>query len=245
MDEHKYSRFDPNTRHPHSDLAAIHSRLQGHCTRCNGLGVVVTTNDGEQIQCICKTESEAIHCLDKAGVPREYWEYNFDDGKLKPFIVHDIRSRTAAYRHSASNWRQLNLLLHGPYRTGKTAVAALILKEYFRGNELSQCTYLNARDLLTVARSKDPDLDIEWLKLSDIVVVDELGKEASDEWDKLKFVSTLDIVLRARRGSRATVLISNLSPEKLASVYGENFSVILQNDFDCISFESFERLNVK
>lgn len=234
MDDNKYSRFDPALRCIHPDLKGLHRKLIASCRVCGGRGVLFVS--GEEVQCDCKTEACAINGLDKAHVPREYWEYNWSDCKVDPLLLESIKTATALYKQSTMNWRKLNLYFHGKYRTGKTTVAAVILKEYFKNNDHSQCAYLHAREIVTIAKAKDPDIDIDWLKLCDIVVIDEVGKEAAGEWDKEKYLSTLDVIIRTRRGSRATILISNLSPEKIATLYGENFAMILSNDFGQMSF---------
>jgi DNA replication protein DnaC len=138
------------------------------------------------------------------------------------------------------NWKKLSLLIFGDYSRGKTTFSTILVKEFLKHSQFFTAAYVTAKDLYISAKSHEHVVDFKYLAGVDILIVDDLGKEPSKE-DLFfnSFISMLDDLIRVRRGSRATILISNNQREKLATQYGMNFEMMFQNDFLEISFKGY------
>lgn len=217
----------------------IRSKVVGECNLCGGSGHI------DQHQCSCMDEMMAICWLDKAGVLPEYWRYNLHDlpinNELKQYLINGVD----AYASDRQNWKDLNLHIYGSYRVGKTTTAVCLMKEFIKQQTFASCGYVTARELSISARARDQgEADLDYLSDLDLLVIEELGKESSDKFVVEPFIAYLDVLIRQRRGSRATILISNLTPEKVANRYGTNIALILENDFIPIDFTQMPKLGV-
>lgn len=233
------SRLSPQQRQPHPDLMKIRNKVVGECSICGGTGHI------DQHQCSCMDEMMAICWLDKAGVLPEYWHYTLAglpvSGELKQYLS----SAVDAYANDRRNWKALNLHIYGSYRVGKTTTATCLMKEFIKKQSFASCGYVTARELSISAKGRDQgETDLEYLADLDLLVIEELGKESADKFVAEAFIAYLDVLLRQRRGSRATVIISNLTPEKLTQRYGVNIGLILENDFIPLDFTQMPKLGV-
>jgi hypothetical protein len=238
VDEERMSKFDPRHRKPHGDVYALRRRIVGTCQKCGGVGHI------DQIACPCMAEMLSICGLDKADCPREYWERNLHEIANQQAI--DLAASVDAYKADHRDWRKLNKLITGPYRRGKTTYAISAMKRYIHKKDEATCAYITSNQLLTVRNEKDGGtFDLSYLGSLDLLIIDEIGKEPENEWHKPKFIDALDILLRIRRGNRATILISNFSLKQIGEKYGENIRLILTNDFDNMDFTSLPMLGVR
>ena len=233
------SKMSPEHRRPHADLLKIKSRLVGGCQLCGGAGHV------GQVQCSCMDEMIAICWLDKAGVLPEYWLYNIEDMKISDDLKSYITTSISAYALDRQNWKRLNLHIFGSYRVGKTTLAACLMKEFIKKQSMATCGYVTSRELMISARGKDQgEADLAYLTGLDLLVIDEIGKELEDKFFFPAFMAFFDVLLRNRRGSRATILISNENPNELHNRYGNNISLMLAHDFQPIPFLNMPKLGV-
>ena len=73
-------------------------------------------------------------------------------------------------------------------------------------NDSFSGSYVTADQLILSRVKKDGgQLDFDYLGLVDLLIIDEIGKEGQAEWQKAKFIESIDIVLRKRRKSRASI----------------------------------------
>jgi DNA replication protein DnaC len=238
VDEERWSKFDPRLRKPHSDVHNLRDSIIGTCPKCGGIGNI------DEVACSCMLECLSICGLDKADCPREYWERNLHDFGTPQAC--ELADAVDAYKESHRNWRKLNKLVTGPYRRGKTTYSVAAMKRYMYANDEATGAYITSNQLLTVRSEKDGGkFDLDYLGSLDFLIVDEIGKEPENEWHKPKFIDAIDILLRIRRGNKATILISNFTLEQMGKKYGENIKLILTNDFDLIDFTSHVQLGVK
>lgn len=146
------------------------------------------------------------------------------DGKLLPLLVRGAYERTRAV-HEAAAWlrgpRRV-LVLIGDIGVGKTVAASLVA-----------CSY--ARRRKTVAYLREPTLarwwhssvlaheaQIERLRETDLVIVDELGTTLSRDGEKARD-ATGGLVDDRIAGEGRTVLIGNLDEKRLGTAYGARF----------------------
>lgn len=187
----------------------------------------------------------AICGLDKAGMLPEYWLYQMKDAPISNDLKMYLINAVDQYAANRRNWRLLNLHIFGPYRVGKTTVVASLMKEFIKRQSMTSCGYVTARELLVSGRSQDRgEIDLKYLAELDLLVIEELGKESSADFHREPFIGFLDVLLRHRRGVRATILVSNFVPEKLAERYGSDIGLRLENDFTKIDFTGLPVLGV-
>lgn len=228
-EDERLSKFDPRNRKPHADVIELRQLIVGRCKLCGGVGHI------DEIACSCMQEMLSICGLDKADCPREYWERNLHD--FSTAQANELAIAVDEYKANRRLWRKLNKLITGPYRRGKTTYAVAAMKRYMHGRDELTCAYITSNQLLTVRNDRDGGkFDLDYLGSLDLLIIDEIGKEPEDEWHKPKFMTAFDILLRERRGNRATVLISNFTIDQLYVKYGENIKLILKNDFDLMDF---------
>jgi DNA replication protein DnaC len=133
----------------------------------------------------------------------------------------------------------VGLLLTGPQGTGKTFLAALVLKELlqkgFSGTMLDSAklvtAYMNTWDRVIGTRAKAKfDRDIRNV---DILVVDDLARErqggAHDQNSRSAAESGLEDVFRHRvQACLPTIVTTNRSGTTLGEVYGSHITTVLQ-----------------
>lgn len=239
MSEERWSRFHPSMRKMHPDILILKKEIIGNCKLCRGLGHI------DQVPCSCSQEFISICGLDKAGVLREYWQYSIDEYPLEKYRE---AAKQAVYKYceSFSNWKVCNVLMYGPYRVGKTTLAINMMKEFLRNKNFCSASYTTSYEIVkSMTDNFDEHLDIDYLSDVDFLIVDEIGKEANNKEQAQLLSSALDMIIRRRRGSRSTILITNFSHQILENTYDDNLSAILKNDFVQLSFAGVEKIGIE
>lgn len=116
------------------------------------------------------------------------------------------------------------LLLWGPYRSGKSSLAACVLREVYRHR--CPAFWIEAFELVDLWRAEGADDERrDEFRGSPFVVVDDIGTEGSQEWRKEVLVQALRFRLE-RAG--ATIVTTNLPLDGLQQIYGAKFMALLQ-----------------
>lgn len=148
--------------------------------------------------------------LQACELPRKYWDASFDlvppEAKYLLVIQRFIEKLDEMIANGAG------LLLWGPNRSGKTALAAIVLKEVVRRGFDGH--FVRAADLIDATfqrRMVDAETSVvDVVRKSDLLVIDDLGKEIASRSGAIEAV--LDNTLRARDAeNRSTVITTNLS----------------------------------
>lgn len=119
-----------------------------------------------------------------------------------------------------------SLYIHGPTGSGKTYLAAALLREDLRDKK--EAEMITLIELLSMIRGSFKDsADMSELELVEkyttieCLYIDDLGTEKITDWA----LSTLQLIMDKRWGNlMQTTFTSNLSMEELSAVYGERIS---------------------
>lgn len=146
------------------------------------------------------------------------------------------KSRLMAYAKEFDPEKSSNLLLVGPYGTGKSHLAVSVTKELMDSGY--KCLFLSVPKLLTKIRqtyngnSKFSEADIlELIESVDLFVLDDLGTEyankrnhdENDNWTHTKLFEVLD-----NRAGKPTIFTTNLKSNELVEKLNErNLSRIM------------------
>jgi len=221
------------------ELDALHRRLTREvidvCDKCGGTGhLVVEPEPGDDEirtrRCSCHRRVNHTVRLAEAEVPREFWQVD----ELRLDSNHDRQVEVLAYCDNleAARGHGLGFLFSGTNGVGKTACACLILSRAIR--EGYTAFYVTFHELLALIRRGRRDSSIQdrvdRACRRDFMVLDELGKEfRRDEADPY-VTSELDALLRARRSALLpTVLVTNLAPDEVGSVYGRSIDSLVSD----------------
>jgi DNA replication protein DnaC len=174
------------------------------CPQCHGTGWRTVETRGERgasrqaVPCECSAATRAEAILERARIPRRYWDRNFDNYETD--LPYDDAKATAwnrslsqaktllqAFVREFPGGSQHGLLLIGPSGVGKThlAIAALVelLKRGITG------LYYEFHDLLKeIQASYDPLSQTSELQVldpvlkTDVLLLDDLGAGKPSEW---------------------------------------------------------------
>jgi DNA replication protein DnaC len=150
--------------------------------------------------------------LDRAKIPRRFWTTNLDfmvesDSKKK-YIAYltDLNSRLKA---------GTGLLLHGPYGTGKTACASLVLIEVLARSS-NRALFVQSSQIDWLARHREDD-SWDLLVGAPFVVIDDIGAERQVDWNNAWF----EEVVRGRYNDQLpTIMTTNITPAALYEKFG-------------------------
>lgn len=115
------------------------------------------------------------------------------------------------------------LLLWGPYRSGKSCLAACVVREV--AAHRCRAYWLEAFALVDGWLAGEDDLRRRMVEEAYLLVVDDLGTEGSMPLRR-ELVETALRLRMERRG--ATVITTNLSPDQLEAYYGAKLSALLR-----------------
>lgn len=188
------------------------------CPTCNGLGGY--TFRGEEHTCDCMMQKQLYKHYLNAGIGVTYQRLDFSDYEGSREILQSLAKYIDSYERYAS--RGIGLLLTGPFGTGKTMIANLVLKEFVKqGYRCFATTFAQTIDMLTASWKSNDDRRYFQRRFvdSEILLLDDVGRELRSKSNLTE--STFDNILRTRvQEGRPTFITTNMSPEELGDGYG-------------------------
>lgn len=210
---------------------------QSPCPKCvRDLGFVTTTNDqGRPIskRCRCKGIDHRIKAFNQVGVPARYI-----DAELSSYKPRDLTGVEAVERANEFAWsftpQSRGLLIYGGYGTGKTYIAASIIRviSLLRGYNVKFVEFshllsalqaeFNQSDRKRSYRGTSPSFKrsmttashvglMQTLINAECLVIDELGEGRQSEWAK----SVLEELITKRyNASGTTIITTNYDPRR-------------------------------
>lgn len=159
---------------------------------------------------------------------------NFKNYNPPTAQLHEAKRTLLEYARNFDKSSSGNVLLVGPYGTGKSHLAVSVIKELI--DKGFTCLFLSVPKLLSKIRetynskSEFSEMEIfELIESVDLFVLDDLGaeytnlKNATDNWTHTKLFEVLD-----NRSGKPTIYTTNLSGNQLEAKLNErNFSRIL------------------
>ncbi len=138
----------------------------------------------------------------------------------------------------------IGLLVHGTRGTGKSMLAALIVKELVcqRGVDAMSITFASLLQGFS-GGWKDPELAAWWasrIRNAGVLLVNDVGRE--HQGGRSIADSTLEELLRHRgEASLPTIITSNLRPEELTTYYGQHTASLLTESMLELEFRGADR----
>lgn len=161
-----------------------------------------------------------VAMLEVANVPQRKWQADLGKVPGEPRYVHEVRAYMGRLKEALEAGD--GLLLWGPYRSGKSSLAACVVREV----AAHRCRpyWLEAFALVDgwLAGEDDPRRCL--VQDAHLLVVDDLGTEGSAPIRK-EIVETA-LRLRLERGG-AVVITTNMAPTQLEAHYGPKFVALL------------------
>ncbi len=118
------------------------------------------------------------------------------------------------------------LLLFGSYGSGKTSIAVIVAKNALYHNKT---VYFIDSDevmssVMTNKQFEDGVSVYDRIKLVDLLIIDDLGREFGKDATK----AVMENILRVRTNAlRSTIITTNLAPQELKKQYGEGFYEVM------------------
>ena len=154
-----------------------------------------------------------------ANVPQRKWCVDLDkiDSDLK--YLAPVRNYLAKLEHNLTIGN--GLLLYGPYRSGKSCIAAAIVQEV--AAHKCRAYWIEASELMKGWDREDHRY--RRARSAHLLVIDDLGIEGSASYP-------VEIMARALRyrleRACATIITTNMPPEKLEKHYGEKMLALMK-----------------
>lgn len=157
--------------------------------------------------------------LVNAGLPEMYfdttWRQYADWGSHGP-----VRRKGMDYERTLTAQIDAgkNLVLYGNPRTGKTMMACIILKKLLvdlggSGKYLTQARFISRLKAAMDTKGETEDGVFRELVSLDLLVLDEVGRGSSSDWEKSCVFRLIDE--RYQRGCKPMIVVSNLSEKDL------------------------------
>jgi DNA replication protein DnaC len=157
--------------------------------------------------------------LQNANVPQRKWCADLD--KIDPKL--DYVAPVRAYLDDLENNLKYGngLLLYGPYRSGKSCIAATVVREV--AAHKCRAFWIEADELMRGWDKEDGRY--RRARNAHLLVVDDLGIEGSASYP-------LEVIGKALRyrleRACATIITTNMTPEKLLDHYGEKLVALMK-----------------
>ena len=200
----------------HPSLGRSHER---YCPTCDKKGTYLWR--GRQWDCDCEYQLQLHkHYLD-AGIGVTYQRLDWDDyagpTKVLDGVVKYLDKRADFLRQG------MGLYFLGPFGTGKTMLANLVLKELIKdGLTCWATTFSQTVEMFTAGWSDKADQRYFQAKFinSEVLLLDDVGKELRGTRINLA-ETTFDAILRQRvQAGRTTFITTNMNPADLEDGYG-------------------------
>jgi DNA replication protein DnaC len=163
------------------------------------------------------TEADLRH----ANVPSSKWCADFRGIKEGLEYVASVKSYLANLKENIEKGK--GLLLYGPYRSGKSCMAAIVVKEV----AAHRCDpyWTEAFELVDGWFQKDERY--ERIRKSHLLVVDDLGMEAQSERRDYGREIICSVFRYRLERELPIVVTTNIEPKDLATKYGEKFLALI------------------
>ena len=192
--------------------------------------------NGEEMLCPCKEQREKamLYRKERANIPKEYWYFSLEDFKGDQRALKEVQE----YVTYIDNYikKGIGLFLWGSHGTGKTFLAAYVLKEAIKkGFKNVRFTCLS--DIVsqfTASWYSDVDQKEFYNKMLDtqLLVIDDVGKEYKAKSNLAE--SVFDRVLRYRE--HPTIITSNKALEDIGTAYGESIASLMYGKLISVRF---------
>lgn len=190
----------------------------GPCPTCRDAGTFLW--QGKEHQCNCHRQRQLAKHYTAAGIGDRYqrldWPDYSGDKEILELVHHYLHTHDQMVRQG------MGLIFFGPFGTGKTFIANMVVKELIRlGYRGFATTFANTIEAFTATwgNAEEKQWFTRKFQYSQILLLDDLGRELRSS-TKLS-PSTFDMILRPRvQGNRPTFLTTNLTPNELTHGYG-------------------------
>lgn len=203
------------------------------CPICNDTGLlknefdIIIRENGVDKKCSCVLEKKYIN----SNIGSSYWNIEPENWDGEEEDLERVQTQFSKLDYFAKTGN--GLYLYGPYGTGKSTLAILLLKHVLRTTSynalfvfFSDLVILNSKIIHGFHDSEALEA-IEHIKNVDFLVLDDLAKEFDSDKDNGR--ATLNSILRYRDfWNKPTFYTSNIPRDGIESKYGaSNASVIL------------------
>lgn len=154
-----------------------------------------------------------------ANVPMRKWKVSLDQIPGEPEYLAPVR----AYLENLQQNLVVGdgLLLYGPYRSGKSSIAACVVREVIAHR--CRAYWLLASELADGWEEQDHRYD--FMRNAHFIVLDDLGTEGNYDFRK-------DMIRRALRyrleNAGAMIITTNMAPADLKQTYGEKMFALMR-----------------
>jgi DNA replication protein DnaC len=218
------------------------------CSECNGTGNILLTNDKGYTYVspcsACGVIRRNIKLYNMAGIPKRYSRVLQVDADLDLRGVHSSFQRALKYAKEQFVKKyptNKGFLLMGPSGTGKTHIATGTISELTLKYGV-QCIFTDFFHLLSDLRQAysegTPENEIiQPLVDAQVLVIDELGKGRSNEWE----LNILDQLISKRyNASRETIATTNYVTREFARSKEDNNEILENRVGERIASRLFE-----
>jgi len=208
------------------------------CPTCGAVDTVqnILEVDGKKTTCPCEDQKTKamLYRKERANIPQEYWRLGIEDYKGDLRALKEVED----YLEHIDNYHKKNigLFLCGKYGTGKTFLAAHVLKKAIeKGYRNVRFTCLS--DIISQFTaswySNEEQKDFyEKMENTQFLVIDDVGKEYKTKSNLAE--SVFDKVLRYRE--YPTIITSNKALVDIESAYGQSIASLMYGKLIVVRF---------
>lgn len=211
-------------------LTSNHPEIEayGFCPTCDGKGSYLFRSSRNKA-CDCELQRQLYKHYLAAGIPTSYQRLDWRDFEGSK----DILKVAKKYMNRLDKYIKSNigLYLTGDNGTGKTFILCMMLKDLVCMGY--KCYFVTADDMFAMKTDgwrddEEKERYNEKVRNSQILVIDDIGKEFTNRLTKQSFES----LIRYRVQNSLTTLISSNLPEKqLAAEHGTSFRSLIKGSF--------------
>lgn len=185
-----------------------------------------------------------IH-LESSGIPRNYWDINFDDYHGEISLEDKNKALEYALNCKDKKFRQINLYLVGNHGTQKSTVACNIGKEFIKQGYRVQFTYASELiDILLKVQGfsyiEELEKELKKFTSADLLIIDDIfdvHKGTYWQSNPQLIISAWDKFLRRQISeNKRTILTSNFPLSTIEEKFGQSLFNLLDRNFYTLMF---------